>query len=406
MKRFIIPSLRRSRKILALSLVALYASTGFAATYYVATTGSDSNAGTLAAPFKSITKAQSVASSGDTVSIRGGTYSSFTVAGSDSSYNFVHNITKSGITYAAYGSEVPVFNFSSVTTDKRVAAFYIASGVSVTFRGIQVTGVPVGSQKQSECFRIVGTATFDRVTSHDNKANGFYFTSDGKGSCTNCDSYNNIGGTSTSNENTDGFGAHGGAVTFKNCRSWNNADDGYDCISSQGSVTFDHCWAYNMNNGGNGNGIKSGGYGSPPSTVPSHTVKYCLAADCKAAGFYANHHPGKAADWTYNTAYDNTRNFDMLERVSTSDATDIPGTREILHYNIAYVGTIIENSNLPAANVTNNSWTKSGVTVSSADFQSTTASQMTNARTSSGSQPSITFMKLASGSDLAGMGCF
>ena len=51
MNRFIIPSLRLSRKVFALSLVALFASSGFAATYYVATTGSDSNAGTLSAPF-------------------------------------------------------------------------------------------------------------------------------------------------------------------------------------------------------------------------------------------------------------------------------------------------------------------------------------------------------------------
>lgn len=394
------------KALAACSLLVVLPASAFAATFYVSPSGSDSNSGTQSSPFRSLTKAQSVASSGDTVSIRGGTYSSFTVAGSDSTYNFVHHMTKSGITYAAFSGETPVFNFSSVTTSKRVAAFRIASGVSVTFRGIQVTGVPVGSQKQSECFRIQGTATFDRVTCRDNKANGFYFTSGGNGSCTNCDSYNNIGGTSTANENTDGYGAHGGAVTFTNCRAWNCSDDGFDAISSQARVTVDHSWAYNMNGGGNGNGFKIGGYGNPPSTVPSHIVRYCLAADNKAAGFYANHHPGKAADWTNNTAYDNTRNFDMLERRSTSDDTDIPGTREILHNNIAYVGTIIANSNLPSGNVSNNSWTKSGVSVSSADFQSTDASQMDNTRSSSGSLPSITFMRLASGSDLSGLGCF
>jgi len=96
----------------------------------------------------------------------------------------------------------------------------------------------------------------------------------------------------------------------------------------------------------------------------------------------------------------------MLEQVSATDRTDIAGTREVLHYNIAFTGTIIADDNNTAANKTNNSWTKSGVTVSSADFQSTTASQMTNARQSNGSLPTITFMHLVSGSDLAGMGCF
>lgn len=39
--------------------------------YYVSTTGSDSNPGTKSKPFKSLMKAQSAASSGDTVYIRG-----------------------------------------------------------------------------------------------------------------------------------------------------------------------------------------------------------------------------------------------------------------------------------------------------------------------------------------------
>lgn len=398
------------KALLGLSALAFAASSAFAASYYVATSGNDSNAGTLSAPFASITKAQSVAVSGDTVYLRGGTYSSFTIAGSDSNYNFVHNITKSGITYAAYSGETPIFNFSSITTAKRVAAFHIANGVTgVVFRGFQVTGVPVGTQKQSECFRIEGAASFDRVSCHDNAANGFYFTTHGSGSCTNCDSYNNIGPTSTSIGNTDGFGAHAYGVTFYGCRAWHNSDDGYDCISSTSANTFDHCWAYNMTAGGDSNGFKIGGYGTGtvPSTVPVHTVRYCLAANNNANGFYANHQPGQSATWTYNTAYNNkSANFNMLERVSPTDATDIAGTREVFHYNIAFTGTIISNDNNPASAKTNNSWTKSGVTVSSADFQSLDASQMTNARQSDGSLPNIAFMRLVSGSDLAGLGCF
>jgi hypothetical protein len=93
-------------------LFVLLQTSVLATTFYVSPTGNDSAAGTLAAPFKSITKAQSVASSGDTVSIRGGTYSGFTIANSDANYNFVHDITKSGITYAAYSGETPVFSFS------------------------------------------------------------------------------------------------------------------------------------------------------------------------------------------------------------------------------------------------------------------------------------------------------
>lgn len=401
--------LRAARSLVPLAALAPAAL--LAATYYVSPTGNDSNAGTLAAPFRSITKAQSVASSGDTVMLRGGTYSSFTIASSDSTYNYVHVLNKSGISYVNYSGETPVFNFSSISTNLRVAAFYV-TGSSISITGIQITGTPVGTQKQSECFRIHGSSancTFTRVVCHDNAANGFYFTVHARGSCTNCDAYNNIGSTSTSVGNTDGFGAHGDGVTFTSCRSWHNSDDGYDCIASYGANTFDHCWAYNMTAGGDSNGFKVGGWGSttPPATVPVHTVRYCLSASNNASGFYANHQPGQAANWTYNTSYNNhTANWNMLERVSTTDATDIPGTREVFHYNIAFTGTTIINDNNPAANKTNNSWTKSGVTVSSADFQSTDATQMTRARNSDGTMPTITFMHLVSGSDLVGMGCF
>ncbi|HEU5080599.1 MAG TPA: carbohydrate-binding protein [Opitutaceae bacterium] len=400
--------LRPALKVL--SLVLLVPVSAFAATFYVSPTGSDSNPGTQAAPFRSITRAQSAASSGDTVLLRGGTYSGFTIAGSDSNYNFVHHITKSGITYAAFTGETPIFNFAGTTTAKRVAAFRIATGVSnVTFRGFQVVGVPVGSQKQSECFRIQGNAHFDRVVCRDGQANGFYFTTDGSGSCTNCDAYNLIG-VGQSVGNTDGFGAHAGAVTFTGCRSWNNSDDGFDCISTSGQVIFDHCWAYNMRNGGDSNGFKVGGYGltgAVANPMPSHIVRFCLSANNGSNGFYANHQPGKAADWTNNTAYNNgNANFNMLEQVSTTNRTDIPGTREVFHYNIAFTGTTIANDNNPASNKTNNSWTKSGVSVTSADFQSLDATQITAARQADGSLPVIAFMRLTSGSDLAGMGCF
>ncbi len=373
---------------------------------YVSPDGRDSNNGTISSPFKTITKAQSVATSGTTVYLRGGTYNRFNIAGSDANYNFVHNITKSGITYSAYPGETPIFDFTGTATAKRVAAFHIAKGVKVTFIGFHVTKVPVGNQKQAECFRIEGDATFEKMTCRDNQANGFYFTTNASGSCTNCDSYNNIG-IGTSAGNTDGFGAHcKGAVTFRYCRAWNCSDDGYDCIATYSPVTFDHCWVYNINSTGDKNGFKVGGWGSstPPANVPSHIVRYCLAANVKNSGFYANHHPGKSADWTHNTAYNCGSDFNMLERVSPSNARDIPGTREVLHYNVAYAGTIISNSNLPASNVTNNSWTKPGVTVSAADFQSLDATQMTRPRKADGSLPDITFMKLTSGSDLKGMG--
>ena len=379
-----------------------------AADWYVSPSGNDSNAGTYSKPFKSLMKAQDAASSGDTVYMLGGTYKNFSIANSDSNYNYIHQFTKSNITYRAYSSKnPPVFDFSGTTTSKRVAGFHVKKGVSnVTFLCMKVTGVPVGSQKQSECFRVEGNATLNQVTCYNANANGFYFCYNGTGKVIKCDAYNLYTSNSTSNSNTDGFGAHGNGVTFQQCRAWSCGDDGFDCLTSKGANTFDGCWAYNMTKGGDSNGFKIGGYGTGkvPSTVPVHTVKYCLSANNACNGFYANHQPGQSANWTYNTAYGNRKaNFNMLERVSPTDSTDIAGTREVLRYNISYNGAI---SNIgKGTKVGSCSW-NSAYKCTADDFVSLDASQMTKARGSNGTLPNITFMHLKSDSDLKGLGCF
>ena len=157
------------------SALAYRSSVGNTNDYYVATDGNDNNPGTLDKPFASVAKAQDTAANGDTVYIRGGTYKNFAIVDSDTNYNYVNEITKSGITYKGYATEVPIFDFSNIGTDKRVCAFYItANAKDVTFQSIKVIGVPVGIQKQSECFRIEGqNIVFNQDICSDNQANDF-----------------------------------------------------------------------------------------------------------------------------------------------------------------------------------------------------------------------------------------
>jgi len=64
-----------SRRIASATILTLAAACSCpAATYYVATTGSDSNFGTLSAPFATVNRALTAMVPGDTVFIRGGTY--------------------------------------------------------------------------------------------------------------------------------------------------------------------------------------------------------------------------------------------------------------------------------------------------------------------------------------------
>jgi hypothetical protein len=386
-----------------------------AATFYVATTGNDNAAGTLAQPFASIARAQQAASSGDTIYIRGGTYTNFAVATTDANYQYVLSITKSNLKFLAYpGDPRPIFDFGAISpASLRICGIQV-TGSNNTFQGFDLTGIKAGSQKQCDNWRISGNGnTLRQIVNRDDQANGIYLLSRASNNLIeNCDSYNLVGVNGISAGNTDGFGCHsaGSGNVFRGCRAWGNSDDGFDCISnSGGGVVFDHCWAYdNGRLDGNKTGFKIGGFGASggdfPNPPPVHTVTFCLSANNGANGFYANHQPGQAANWLNNTAYNNHGNFNMLEAIDTSpENASVPGTREILHNNLAYIGTGISNLNETGEMVSHN-WFTLPVTVNAADFLSLDASQMTWPRKADGSLPDITFMHLAPGSDLINAG--
>lgn len=397
-----------------------------AANFYVAPTGNDSNPGTLAAPFATIPRAQTAAAAGDTVYLRGGTYTltDSQITQTDTNYAYVNFLDKSGstglpISYIAYPGETPVFDFSQVQPSAlRVCAFFV-KGSNITLQGFEITGVQITIatvHTQSECIRVEGSNnTFRLLKMHDGMGIGLYIVRHaGNNLAENCDAYNNTGLDSGSIGNIDGFGCHvlAGATNnvFRGCRAWTNSDDGFDCINCAEPVLFDRCWSYNNGwQGGDGNGFKVGGWGSTlaanlPNPIPRHTVRFCLSAGNKAHGFYANHQPGGAAFWYNNTAYNNGDNFDMLERTS-DNVTDIAGTAEILHNNVGLAARSneVKDLNESGGNVSNNYWTLS-VTTTSADFLSTSVAQMTQARQADGSLPKLTFMHLAGNSDLKDVG--
>ena len=64
------------KKFLLLLLVVASYTMNAQSTFYVATTGSNSNSGTSSSPFLTIQKAVDVASNGDTILVNPGTYSS------------------------------------------------------------------------------------------------------------------------------------------------------------------------------------------------------------------------------------------------------------------------------------------------------------------------------------------
>jgi hypothetical protein len=98
----------------------------------------------------------------------------------------------------------------------------------------------------------------------------------------NCDSYGNVG-IDGRGEDADGFGAKeqaGKGNVFKGCRSWNNADDGFDFYGWADPISVQDCWAFEnakmMAPGGDGNGFKLGngpGGHSVSNAISAYNIK-------------------------------------------------------------------------------------------------------------------------------------
>lgn len=395
-----------------------------AATYYVAPGGSDTAAGTLAAPWKTLSRAQTAAVAGDTVYLRGGTYKITSGANTCASQTDTVNailLNKSGSTsnpirYYAYTGETPVFDFSGLTADCRVKGINLSASW-VYLKGIEIKGVLQGNYLNNESWGIWINGSYNAIQQlnvHGIQGAGVFLSNGSNNLIVNTDSHDNYDPKSKSGagQNADGFGAHVKADNpgnvFRNCRAWNNTDDGFDLINAYSAITIEGSWAWHQGYlpgtdtavaAGNGNGFKVGGFGGGyVASAPKHVVRRSVAFNNKANGFYANHHP-VANDYFNNTAYNNAVNFNMLGVASDGSAANL-GT---LRNNIAYKGTLLANTS--GVNTRYNSWdSATGVTVSDSDFQSVSTSGWDAARQSDGSLPELTRLHLASGSDLIDKG--
>lgn len=400
--------------------VAVAGNAAAASVYYVSPSGSDTAAGTESAPWKSIAHAQSVVGAGDTVYLRGGTYSYTAATSSCSSQTATVDaitLNKSGtagspINYWNYPGEKVQFNFSGMTQNCRIKGFDV-TGSYLYLRGLEVTGVRQNNSLNHESWGIwiSGSGnTFEKINTHNNMGPGLFIANGGDNLVLNSDSHDNYDPYSSSGAgtNADGFGAHIPAGhpgnVFRGCRAWWNTDDGFDLINAYSSVTIENSWAWR--NGylpetttaaQDGNGFKAGGYGGVyVSNGVKHTVRQSVAFLNRSAGFYANHHT-VADDFFNNTSYSNGVDYNMLGINSGGAAVGL-GT---LRNNIAYGGTLTANTS--GTSTSNNSWNLS-VTMSNAQFQSVSTTGWEVSRQSDGSLPALTSLHLASGSTLIDKG--
>jgi MYXO-CTERM domain-containing protein len=431
-----------SARVLRLSLlsglvfVGLFASKESLATeYYVATTGSDSNPGTEAAPFATLQKGADTAVAGDTVWIHGGTYKITTPKTSGAGIQ----LSKSGtsdtnrIKYWAYPGETPLFDFSNLQISTSGYTFgFVISGNWVHLKGIEECCVPMNSYANNG-FASEGTNNiYELLNAHNNQGSGIQIG--GGNQAINCDSHDNFDPTSPQGEgqNADGFGVHGQttgpSTIIRGCRAWWNSDDGYDFINQEVPVTIENSWAFGAGlakygtyrpASGNGNGFKMGS----SKTGIRHLIQNNVAWGNKASGFYANHSSG-GNTWYNNTSFQNGTQFNML--ASTWSEPNGKGTRtdgviltgDKVHIMRNNLGFPNKNEYITGYGVDTqfNSWDLN-ITPAAKDFLSITdpsvsgtgqaietSSPALGPRQADGSLPNVDFMKLAAGSAMIDKG--
>jgi MYXO-CTERM domain-containing protein len=413
------------------------ASQALATEYYVATTGSDSNPGTLAAPFATLQKGADTAVAGDTVWIRGGTYKITTPKTSGAGIE----LSKSGtsdtnrIKYWAYPGETPLFDFSNLQISTSGYTFgFVISGSWVHLKGIEECCVPMNSYANNG-FASDGTNNiYELLNAHNNQGSGIQIG--GGNQAINCDSHDNYDPTSPQGDgqNADGFGVHGQtsgpSTIIRGCRAWWNSDDGYDFINQEVPVTIENSWAFGAGfanygttrpSSGNGNGFKMGS----SKTGIRHLIQNNVAWGNKANGFYANHSSG-GNTWYNNTSFQNGTQYNMLASTwsepngkgTRTDGVKLTGDKaHILRNNVGYPN---KNEYMDAATYgvdsQFNAWDLN-ITPKASDFLSITdpsvsgtgqaietTSPALGPRQADGSLPNVDFLKLAAGSQMIDKG--
>jgi hypothetical protein len=350
------------------------------AVYYVATDGNDLGPGTMERPFATLEKAIATVKPGETIYVRGGTYSceqtvSFLTSGEQGK----------PLRVWAYGNEEPVFTVKQGRGFSVGGAYWHLRGLTIS-RG-QTTGVQL---QGAGCHHNI----LDHLQTHSNGNTGINLTNGA--ACNlilNCDSYRNFDAP-THGEDADGFGAKhdiGQGNVFIGCRAWNNADDGYDCWYAGNAVRIETCCA--CRNGqnlwdcqgftGNANGFKLG------QMEGAHLVIRCLAWDQPMRGFDLN------GNSTGVILYNCTALRNKIDYAFTFTKGNID--KNVLRNNLSLGGEIKID---PAVDENHDSWSLgSRVQITEQDFLSLDDAVIAGPRNADGSIPDSNFLRLAPDSD-------
>ncbi|KAI9047685.1 hypothetical protein LZ554_008395 [Drepanopeziza brunnea f. sp. 'monogermtubi'] len=378
--------------------VVAAAHSAYAAVYYVSPTGSDTAAGTLAAPYRSIQLAVDRVVAGDTIFMRGGTYSLTT----NIKITRKSGTSSARITLSAYGNEKVILDGEALPGTPTAlngnlpfanrGILHVASSNFWNFINFELINGPFG------VFHAISSdILYERLVTRNNYETGFHM----QGACARntvlyLDSYGNRD-QRRAGENADGFALKEGAGEgnlIRGARLWGNSDDGLDLWEFKSGVTIEDTIAWgNGNNiwgfssfGGDGNGFKLGGGDAADLGPANHVVRNCIAFQNVQKGFDDNGQTG-VFTLSRNSAWDNGNvGFAMDSSIATIvDNLSISNTRGAISF--SGPGTQVSRGN---------TWQLAG-TWNDAALLSTDSSVVKGPRLADGRIPSSNFLRPRNG---------
>ncbi len=329
-----------------------------AAEYYVAIGGLDTNSGAIGSPFATFSKAIGLATAGDTIFARGGTYNLSTTVSIGSSKS---GTAGNPISLLAYPGEEPVLDFRGQPYNAINGGL---KGISLNGSYWHIKGLTI--QYAADNGMAIGGSNniVEQVIARQNQDSGIQISGSSVPSnnlILNCDSYGNFdfGG---SGENADGFAVKfrglGSGNVISGARSYNNADDGFDFWQAENGVTVTNSWSFHngiastFNNPvgylGDSNGYKLG------KDSGTHILENVVAWGNDANGIDINGNATEKASTPVTpfsiphgvqilnstAALNGAKNFNFDENPTTAS----PSTQHILRNNVSYSGSVTMNT--------------------------------------------------------------
>lgn len=394
-----------------LCVLALGFSSSMAAEYYIAPGGSNAGSGAIDSPWGTFDFAIDNIDPGDTLFVRGGTYSlnsRIQIRGNEG------GAANNPINIWSYPGETPILDFAGMSN----SLWGSSSGRGIQIDGgadyLHIKGLTIQNARDNGIWSGANYGTFEQTVTRWNGDSGLQLSGFASHNLVlNADSYENYD-PSSNGENADGFAIKfsdlGPGNVVRGARAWGNSDDGWDMWeSTTGGVLVEDSWAYDNgkliqrffevdaledgdlnadNFNGDGNGFKLGQDGGP------HVLNRVVVWENEVRGIDVNGN-GFGVQVNNSTVWNSDRNWQFDE---TSDETM---NQHLLRNNISLAGS---RSDIFDTGVTGSFNTWNGISVSAADFISLDDTLARGPRNPDGSLPASDFLRLAPGSNLIDAG--